>query len=122
MTGVDWSKVRPKAGDHLCSIHGVIAPASGLVPHCAEPDGGRLCLRIALEAVADRGRLVFRWPQPAACPAGHPLAPATVSITWVGCRCTPAGGHRRWICVACPHGAPAQMWPPTCPLVLEQSR
>ncbi len=127
MTGLPaqrWRWLVFRAGDWVCPTHGPIAPAGGLVPHCAEPDGERPCMRIALRAVPDstpgrRGRVVFAWPQPDQCPAGHPLAPAAVSITWAGCRCTPAGGHRIWCCTACPRGALPAMWPPACPLWLE---
>lgn len=119
LTADQWRAMDLRPGDTVCPTHGRIVPAEGLVPHCAEPVAGRPCSRIALRAADDRGRTVYVWPQPTSCPAGHPLGGGTMSVTWVGCRCTPAGGHRLWLCVACPRGAEPPMWPPPCPLYLE---
>lgn len=120
-----WRFLVFRVGDWVCPTHGPITPAEGLVPHCAEPVGDVPCMRIALRAVPDRarrGKVVFAWPQPETCPAGHRLAPATVSVTWAGCRCTPAGGHRVWCCTTCPVGAEPAAWPPPCPLWRENRR
>ena len=125
MSAEAWRWLVFRLGDQVCPVHGRVVAADGLVPHCAEDVGGVPCSRIALQAVPDRnrqGRVVFAWPQPERCPAGHRLAPAAVSVTWAGCRCTPAGGHRVWTCVACGPGVEPPMWPPACPLWRESRR
>lgn len=123
MTAAQWRHMVFRVGDLICPTHGASAAAGGLVPHCVEPVNGRPCMRMMLETVRElSGRVVFAWPQPETCPAGHRLAPAAVSITWSGCRCTPAGGHRCWTCVTCPAGAEPPMWPPPCPLWKESRR
>jgi hypothetical protein len=114
-----------RIGDLICPEHGATVPAAGLVPHCTsrELDDDRPCQRMMLRAVRDPdGKVVFAWPQPAECPAGHRLASAAVSVTWNGCRCTPAGGHRLWTDLACPPGAEPAAWPPLCPTWRESRR
>ncbi len=126
MSGVtygQWRHLVFRVGDYVCPTHGASVPADGLVPHCVELVDGRPCMRMMLETVREpTGRVVFAWPQPTTCPAGHLLAPAAVSVTWAGCRCTPAGGHRVWTCLACPAGAEPATWPPPCPAWRESRR
>ncbi len=123
MTAGQWRRLEVRVGEYVCPTHGPGTPGAGLVPHCTELVDGHPCMRMMLRTVREpRGRIVFGWPQPEECPAGHRLAPAAVSITWAGCRCTPAGGHRLWTDLACPPGAEPAAWPPVCPLWRESRR
>lgn len=120
---VDWCQIVPAVGDWTCPTHGIIRPAAdSLVPYCPELVDGRTCMRMALKAVAVRGRIEYAEPRPATCRHGHPLTSGRyrVGLGTRPCRCTPQGFHRTWRClfgadVDHPRGCDdTQHWPRAC--------
>ena len=106
----DWSVVRPKVGDLVCSEHGIIGePHEGVVPACPT------CLRALAKAVLDRKfGISYHSPLPACCdgPEQHRLVPGRVLLSWYPCQCSASGGHRTWRCLAVPECPSKQKWPP----------
>lgn len=104
--GVDWTKLRLKAGDLVCPEHGVVTdPLREVVPACPA------CLRLVTRAETHGGQLVHVQPAPARCPHGHLLGPGQVLLGWTGCQCTPTGGHHVWRCGHDGCGGETR-WPP----------
>ena len=102
---VDWSKVRPQAGDWVCIEHGIIKPWRQIVPAC--PD----CLRIAHLVVYRNGQLMNDEPRPKTCagPGRHPLVAGQVELGTAACSCSASNIHRSWRCLQC---GDVQQWPP----------